>query len=135
MGLAVCIVILGTMSCGAETNPHTGEETFSAVINGSPWVSSGALASYANPVVGILGGDGRLSVQLSFYATAPGTFALASAMVQDNLGHVWIGDSGSVTVTIITANRVAGTFTFNVPALEGTGNMRATNGRFDVLLH
>ena len=76
--------------------------------------------------------------------TAPGTVDLSlgvgngsTAIVANSTGAwgtAFSGGSGTITVTTLTANRIAGTFSFDAPAGSGqaTGTLQVRNGQFDV---
>jgi hypothetical protein len=125
--------------------------TFSAQINGTTWNATGTVTvtRSAGDYIGIGGagfaGGAAYAVIVSVgNATGPGThsFNLAaggdgSSMIVGSqtigYGTAFGGGNGTVTITTLTTNRIAGTFSGTaVPSTGAGANLVVTNGRFDV---
>jgi len=147
------IVLLCMVACGgsSSTSPNNNGSNnsagpLSATINGKAWSSQFPTASYHGSILAVAGLDNGLtaSVTLALTVAAPGTFSVSSGNnVFGNGGYStpvggWAtalpGGTGTVTVTTLTSNHVAGTFAFDaVPATTGaTGTVHITNGKFDI---
>jgi hypothetical protein len=148
-------LLLVATNCGGGGSIVTGTNsapllngTFQASINGSTWSAAGRVAVTHSVSNSLIVAGASLTYSLSFSlinATGPGTFSLtpsqttlASFAILSGNGAAWTtntsGGTGSVVVTVLTANRVAGTFTFDAPASPGQGTTTAhvTSGTFDV---
>ena len=135
-------------------NPPAGATngTWTAQIGGPTWSATGTVtvSRLSNNFIG-LGGSGYAgttpySLVLGIgNATGPGThsFNLAAGGDGSSLviggttggwGTAFTGGSGSVTITLLTANRVVGIFSgIAVPGSGGaTGNLTIASGRFDI---
>ena len=133
---------------GTGNNNPLLNGTFSASINGTSWSAAGRVAVTRGVSNSLIMAGASLTYSLSFAlinATGPGTFSLVyttttvpSFAILAGNGAAWTtnttGGTGSVVVTVLTANRVAGTFTFDAPASPGQGTTTAhvTGGTFDV---
>lgn len=152
---------------GSSTGPvNTGAGDFTASIDGAAWSSTQTQVSGggsgANQVPGLITIIGTQVVSATSYTTltlslgyiaGPGTYPLGvnagttaggSGLVyapQGGTFGTWstnfTGSAGSVTVTSLTATRIAGTFQFTAPPQsfsQTTGTRVVTNGAFDVAL-
>lgn len=146
---ALALVTLLAAGCGGDSGTNAGNEsTMTATVAGTAW--SGTLAvqgTHAGNVLAISGTNGTYQLQLTIPGVvATGTFNFGpgnpgiAQLVQVTTGTpAWtsslVGGAGSITVTTLTANRAAGTFTFTGAASPGTaatGTRAVTNGAFDV---
>ena len=148
-------LLLVATNCGGGGSSVTGTSnnallngTFSASINGSRWSAAGRVAVTRGAGNSLIIAGASLTYSISFAlinATGPGTFSLVyttttvpSFAILSGNGAAWTtnttGGTGTVVVTTLTANRVAGTFTFDAPASPGQGTTTAhvTGGAFDV---
>ena len=132
---------------GNNNNPLLNG-TFSASINGTSWSAEGRVAVTHSVSNSLIMAGASLTYSMSFAlinATAPGTYSLTytnttvpSFAILSGSGAAWTtnttGGTGSVVVTTLTANHIAGTFTFDAPASPGQGTTTAhvTGGKFDV---
>ena len=136
----------GGSSTGPGGNNGLANDPLSAVINGVQWGSPVPSASYSNQILSIAGTDLGITWTIVFgvRTQAAGTFpfgivnpGVATATLTSG-GKSWTtsaqGASGTLTITTLTSNRVAGTFNLTaVPSGAGaTGNVTVTNGKFDV---
>lgn len=154
--------LLATVACGGgddtgdPTGPPAGGATngsWTVQIDGPTWVASGTVTvtKGASNFIG-LGGSGYAgsipySLILSIAnATGPGTHSFniyggggdGSSLIiggtNGGWGTAFQGGSGSVTITVLTATRIAGNFTATLVPGSGaaTGTKAALNGQFDV---
>jgi hypothetical protein len=152
--------MLGTLGCGGDDNGGTGpgnnqgtalNGTFAAQIGGAGWSATGTVSVDREDNFLGLGASGfagstayALVIGLG-NVTGPGTYTVAagnangsSIVVGSSTGAGWttfLGNgTGSVTITTLTANRVAGTFTADASPTTGgaTGTLQIRNGAFDV---
>lgn len=135
-------------ACGDDATNSGNESTMSATVAGTAW--SGSLAvqgQVAGNVLSVSGTNGTYQIVMNVpgvaatgtYNVGPGNFGVAQLIQVTNGTPTWtsslVGGAGSVTVTTLTATRVAGTFTFTAAASPGTsatGTRAVTNGSFDV---
>ncbi len=148
------VALFATLACGggSSTGPGNGNnnplasEPLSAVINGVQWGSPAPSVSYKNNILAVAGIDLAITASISFGALAPvaGVYALSyqnpvggSAIVTEG-GKGWgtgfPGGTGTLTITALTAHRVAGSFSFTAEPASGgaTGTVSVTNGKFDI---
>jgi hypothetical protein len=145
--------LFSALSCGDDTPTDTEDEpsgpgtgSIGAQVNGQPWSATTRGATHVSGTLTITGTDAsqRTVLVAAANVTAPGTFQLtlgnpngAIASVIEG-GAIWSsslsGGSGTLTVSILTATRVAGSFTFTgVPAtVSATGTRAVTGGQFDL---
>jgi hypothetical protein len=139
-------------ACGGDsTEPAPNlvtNGTFSATINGTAWSAVGVVTvskTAKNSAVAIVSASPTYGISFALSpVTNPGTFSLAFlnagsvAFISSSTGAGWStlaqGGTGTVTITTYTANRIAGTFSFDaVPSSGGAaGTVRVTNGAFDI---
>jgi hypothetical protein len=144
----------GSNNNGNPTTPPPGgatNGTFTAVVNGAAWSATGqvTVTRLQNNFIGVAGSGFAGSTAYAFVvgianATGPGSHTLALGAGGDGssviVGGTTIGwgtaiqgGSGTITVTSLTANRIAGTFNgILVPSSGSGGNLTVTNGAFDI---
>jgi len=147
-------LLLGLGGCGSSTGPGgAGESDMTARIDGTDWASDLATVAVVPNTPGwyvITGsrtmGNPAIAISISvFNVDGPGTYPLGVggtsfggiATVAEG-GGGWntplSGASGSITITALTATRMAGTFAFGAEAVTGgaSGTRTVTNGDFDL---
>jgi hypothetical protein len=154
--LTACAVLLSA-ACGggndSSTGPNNngataGDGNIRATFNGTAWRSlkSGDRVSKSGQFYGISSVNPPYAIVISIAnVTAPGTFQLnlqaggngSSGIVSNSTGGwgtAFAGGTGTVTVTTLTANRIAGTFSFDAVPASGSasGTMQVRNGTFDL---
>jgi hypothetical protein len=152
---AVVLFALIIVGCGDSSGPGTGGGgPMSATIDGAAW-SSQTFASQAgggvNGGFSIVGGSASassptLAITLS-NISEPGTYPLGvGGTVRGGIAIVgqgassWStpgsGSAGTIVITVLTASRIAGTFSFvATPSFGQTGaNRTVTGGTFDMPL-
>lgn len=150
--LALATACGGDKSSTESTQPANlvTNGSFSATINGTAWSAIGRVAvnktsTTNDPLVAIAAGSTTYTIS-SFGigpVTGPGTFSLnfqqpAVAVIQAATGQGWTtavpGGTGTITITTYSANRIAGTFSFDAVPFTGgaTGVVHVTNGAFDI---
>jgi hypothetical protein len=154
-GVAVLLVAV-VAACGdsGPTEPAgSGKGSITARVDGSAWNgSAAAIASRSNDFIAVGGtAGGQTNITFAFPSGGTGTYTIPNAVGMNfvysefSTGRVWqalamgptaggIG-TGTVTVTALTADRVAGTFAFTAPAAassSATGIRTITNGAFDI---
>jgi hypothetical protein len=146
------VSLLVAAACGGSGSPSiTGTNNnssgpMSAIIDGQAWATPAPQAGYKNNIVSVAGIDLGLTASVSFASavSGPGTYSLsygnqlAGSGGVSKVGKGWTsglpGGTGTLTLTTLTANHVAGTFAFDAVAASGgaTGTVHVTNGKFDV---
>jgi hypothetical protein len=152
------IVLVGAIGaiagCGGSTSPglNQGGGQFSATIDGVAWSSpalyqSGtATASGSYTFSGTTGSSNPVGMAFSLYwIGAPGTYPLGvGGTVPGGIANItsgavgWStplsGAAGTVTITAVSATRIAGQFSYIATPLFGspTNNRTVTNGVFDL---
>jgi hypothetical protein len=150
----LAFVVTSACGGGSDGNPTgpggttaSGDGAVTATINGSAWRS----AKSADHVTrsGTIYAVGAVNLPYVLVlgianVTGPGTFSLAigssngsSAIVSNSTGGwgtAFAGGSGTIVVTVLTANRIAGTFSFDAVPGSGsaTGTLQVRNGTFDL---
>lgn len=135
------------LGCGGDgnTGPNNGANngSMSATVDGSGWSASNVAATRTAGFVGVGAGASDASTISFAFPDHTGTFTVGG---QDGTNASYIsggkswsavfgsGGSGTITVTTLSATRVAGTFSFVAPASAGgaTGSKTITNGSFDI---
>jgi Family of unknown function (DUF6252) len=125
----------------------TGDGNIRATINGVAWRSTKGAdrVSKSGQIYAIVGLNLPYALTLGLApVTGPGTISLnlatsngSSAIVSNatgGWGTAFAGGSGTVVITVLTANRIAGTFSFDAVPGSGAaaGTMQVRNGTFDV---
>ncbi|MCL4865550.1 MAG: hypothetical protein KJZ47_06620 [Gemmatimonadales bacterium] len=144
------------MACGGggNTGPSGGGAgTMSASIDGAAWVAE---AQFLQPITQqqkqghiplygakFLSTTSSQGIQLNLVGIpGPGTYPLGtSGGVSGGIASVFEGTSiwqtplsgaaGSVTVSVLTPTRAAGTFQFTAAGISASGTRTVTNGKFD----
>lgn len=148
VALAACGGSDGGPTGTNSNNAASGDGTMSATINGAAWRSmkSADKGSHNGNIYAVVGLNGTYTISLGIAGlTAPGTVNLniaaggngSNAIIVNTTGGwgtAFTGGTGSITVTTLTANRIAGTFSFDAPAGSGQakGTLQVRNGQFDV---
>lgn len=148
LGLFAALSIAG--GCGGSlTGPSSAAGTFSAVVNGTTWTGRGAKGTYSGGFVSISSQTASfdfatlkiIPANAPTALTAPSTFVFSPdgpGILGINAGtNGWAtaetGTTGSVTITILTSSRIAGTFTADIPrSVTGGAALHLTDGKFDV---
>ena len=148
--LAPAIGLALLAACGGDGNsgPDGGDADFTATIDGVQWTGSSQSTTAVgaqNGSFAIVGGSATSSgqyVTLTLYNIAgPGTYAMGvGPTVPGGIGTVGStsgsyvtplsGSAGSVTISSLTSNRIAGTFEFVAGADPVT--RAVTDGSFDL---
>ena len=146
---------MAASACGGSdksTGPNNGGNTasdgaISATINGTAWRSTKTAdrVSKSGNIYAIVSFNLPYTISLGIAGlTAPGTVNLnigtgqgSQAIIANSTGGwgtAFAGGSGTITVTILTANRIAGTFSFDAAPGSGnaTGTLQVRNGKFDL---
>ena len=119
----------------------------SALVDGQAWTAVGALAVNSSGIVAIAGGEvSGAIISFAFLGSAPGSYTIGPNE-PSNVGTYTTGfdnwqanpflGSGTIVVTSLTADRIAGTFAFVGVSVAGATPMTRsiTNGVFDVALN
>jgi hypothetical protein len=154
--LLLALTLFVSVSCGDDgpTDPDDNEQppsgpgtgTIGAQVNGQAWSGLVRSATHVNGTLTITGTDTsqRTILVAAALVTTPGTYQLNQGNPNGAIASViegaaiWSssvsGGSGTLTVTILTATRVAGSFTFTgLPATpSATGTRAVTGGQFDL---
>ena len=128
-------------------NPNKSAGTLSARIDGAAWTATavsvgvntggliiaGASASGQGLAIGVSRTQGTGTQTFGSNVSALGTLTIGTGSWSAT-GLQGIGGTGSVTLTTLTSNRAAGTFTFTAKPLAGgaSGDRVVTQGAFDV---
>ncbi len=158
VSVALGLVVV-TAACGGSdsTSPDTSNTqhptngTFTAQINGATWNSIGtASVSRSSSNLLVFAGAGPLGAVtygVTFAiggATGTGTYSLtylntsASSGIVVTPSGVWStyvnGGTGTLTLTTLTTNHIAGTFTADAAPSSSstTGTLQLRNGKFDL---
>lgn len=141
--LSMLFVLSG---CGSDgTGPGNNIPTngsMTARIDGTNWSAVSVSATYSNGVLGVGAADvAGTAIGMGVVANGTGTFQVGASSPTNLLltmgGASWYAQttqgSGSITITSLTQNSVAGTFQFTGVATPGTtasGTRTVTNGTF-----
>jgi hypothetical protein len=145
---------LAVVACGSDssnsTEPPPGalNGSMSATVDGVSWTATLAVqAGYANGILAFAGVDANsTTIAVALAPTGPGAYPIgstqptnASYSIAGGQAKVWQAaatqGSGSVEIDSLTATSAAGTFHFELPAIESsgaTGTESITNGKFSV---
>ncbi|MBL0170613.1 MAG: hypothetical protein IPP90_07760 [Gemmatimonadaceae bacterium] len=148
---AFVVVLLSGCGGGGSTGPGTVGSAFKASIDGVNWASTTSSAvSAAGGIFTIVGsqvGASVTSMSLTFYSIGvPGTYPLGvTGTVAGGIATItaspstWstplTGAAGTVTISAVSATRIAGTFSYSATPQLGqavTTTRVVTNGEFDV---
>lgn len=160
--LAVVLGACGGGGGGGPVGPGGGGAAFTANINGQPWVADtvgftvtgnpgvpGSLiisgVDLVSPTnyktlsltVAFIGATGTYPVGINIGTSAGGTggVTIVSGAAVSLYSSPLSGAAGTVTITTLTATRMAGTFSFTADLTPGPGApVAVTNGTFDVTL-
>lgn len=152
-----CLVALaaGTViGCDSPAGPNGGDSAITATIDGQQWKAATtpgatiAMRLTPNNLLSVTGTDQALrSVNLTIQGvTGPGTYQLSAvpgaigSVTEGGSGQaVWLsslsGGSGTTIITVLNAERVAGTFAFTAvpaPGNPSSATVQVTNGQFDM---
>jgi hypothetical protein len=148
------IALATTAGCGGTddgTGP-TGQFSLSASIDGANWTSNAGAetvgVTLALPGMYTIFGSqlGGFTIAISLaniggtgtYPLGVGPSVAGGSVILSNTSGGWAtvqsGADGSINITTLTVDRIAGTFNFTVSALTGTatGTKTVTNGQFDL---
>jgi hypothetical protein len=145
------IALLFAGACGGGSSKITGTNNsasgpMSATIDGQAWASPVPQAVYKGNILSVAGIDLGITAAVSFASAVSGTGTyslsygnqLAGSGGVSKGGKGWTsglqGGTGTLTLTTLTANHVAGTFAFDAVAASGgaTGTVHVTDGKFDI---
>jgi uncharacterized protein DUF6252 len=153
---ALAALALAAAGCGGGngTGPNQngtlpGDGGITASINGTAWRSSkiGDRVTHNGQIYVIGSINLPYTLTVSVFATRTGTFGMQDLNVATgggstativNAGSGWAtglpGGSGTLNITTLTANRIAGTFSFDAVPASGaaSGKMQVRNGAFDL---
>lgn len=139
--IAVCLALAG---CGSDgPSDPTGDGPMTARIDGDSFVAVQTTVLQSAGVTAVNGGSADLNaIGFQIQNAAPGTYTIAPGNLVS--AGVTIGNAswgaggnmggGTITITTLTANRIAGTFQFSVDAIGGgaSGTLAITEGAFDI---
>jgi hypothetical protein len=149
LSAALLIAACGGGSKSGPTSPTTTTtgtgRSMSASIDGTQWSTT---IVGANPGAGFIiiagsnvGGQTTVGLTIATGGTGtqtigPGTLAAGSVLIGSQMWQAnSFGGGGTITLTTVTSNRVAGTFTFTAKALVNSvtpATRVVTSGQFDV---
>jgi len=150
------VVALGSCGGGDSGGPNGGGSGFTAKVDGVSWealpisIAANAIAGLPGALL-VLGTDNSTGSSRSITITlqnisGPGTYALGVGSdviggigLYGEAGEGWItentGMAGTVILTTLTADRIAGTFEYDADPGNNNnvgGTRRVTQGRFDL---
>ena len=149
MTVLVGLAWLSAPSCSDNSPTDTDDEpsgALSAQIDGQSWSATTRNVTYVSGTVTVTGTDGsqRTVLVAAANVTAPGSFQLTQGNPNGAIASViegaaiWsssvAGGTGTLTISVLTATRVKGSFTFTgLPATaSATGTRAVTSGQFDL---
>jgi len=164
-GFVLLLGLLVTTACGGSdepTDPNSpnppppgGSANFTASVDGQAWASAANLTNVTAAQSGtyiisgsVLAGASVRALTLTLMnIPATGTYPLGTgagvsggtAIYAESAGG-WLtplsGEAGTITITTLSATRIAGTFSFAATATSGgaTGTRTVTNGAFDLAI-
>lgn len=145
-----------TLACGGSDGPSApqgpGNGSMTATVNGKSWKATRVNAGPQEGAIGIYGMAGDNSeIVFAIMLEGVGTYSIPASTglnfnyIEASTGHQWqalamgplLGGVGTGTVTLstLTDDRVAGTFSFQAPPIAQTGattNVTVTSGAFDI---
>ena len=149
---AAVTLLLGLGACSSSTEPgNPGPSNMTARVDGAEWTSSQATAAPVPNAPGwyVISGsvataNQALAISISVYnVDGPGTYplgvgstAFGGIAILAEGGGGWVtplsGAAGSITITALTATRMAGNFSFTAEGSTGgaTGTRTVTDGEF-----
>ncbi|MDH3459285.1 MAG: DUF6252 family protein [Gemmatimonadota bacterium] len=141
VALLGCIVTLP--ACGDGPLQPGGGSSLRMSIDGQQWTAVSVTANNINGIVGTGAADlAGVGFGFAFQGSTTGTYMIAANSPTNATysegGNGWAatsaGGSGTITVTTLNAERVAGTFTFQVNAVgqHMPATRSITNGVFDI---
>ena len=131
---------------GGGNGGGTNGVKMSATVDGSAWqaVTAYALNNGGIVAVGSSNENGETGIGFGFQDNGTGTYTIGPGLIPNaNItslgGTSWSASSsngsGTIVVTTLTADRIAGTFEFIAERITGTGEpatRTVTNGTFDL---
>ncbi len=137
------------IGCSSDNSGPSGQNgAMTAKIDGTSWSSTSAAVTQnasggAGTIIAVSGANtAGESIAFAFVTTGPGTYPIDNASPTNAVliehGNSWsasvIGGTGTITVTTLTATRIAGTFSFTGVAIGNASPAQrsVTNGVFDV---
>ena len=156
-GFRFLLLLAAAVGCGSSTSPNDNglgnlgslltNGTFSATINGTAWGAIGKVIvnrPTSNSVVLSATSTSYAMTMALLNVTGPKTVALTTnpqdgsvVEIGGSNGMGWatgkkVG-TGTVTITVLTTNHVAGTFSFDADGVTNTTNtLQVRNGVFDI---
>ncbi|HLV24956.1 MAG TPA: DUF6252 family protein [Gemmatimonadales bacterium] len=144
-----------TLACGGSDGPTQpeppGNGSMTATVNGTAWNATLVNAISSNGFVSLYGrAQDNSEMAFAVETAAPGTFTIPVSTglnfnyIEFATGHQWqalamgaLGGlgNGTLTITTLTTSRVAGTFSYQAPAIDrtgATGSATITSGKFDI---
>jgi hypothetical protein len=141
-------VALALASCGGGDGPagpnNQQAGPMSARLDGQAWTAASVAtaASTAGQAHAVAGSNTQATIGFGFINAGPGTYPIGAGSATNALvtqgASTWSANqfqgSGTIPITALTAERIAGSFTFTAePATGGaTGTRVVTDGQFDV---
>jgi len=151
VSLSLVLVLAGVLGCGGDDPAAPGDGTpqgagMTAKIDGETWTAVTAFGFRGGGLVSVGGANlnGEYGIGFGFQDMGVGDYVIgpgstANGNVSDLAGNSWVASaddgSGIITVTTLTADRIAGTFQYTAPRRLGTGGPDqrvVTEGVFDV---
>ena len=154
LATAMVLLVVAAACGGDSAGPGNPQGSLSARVDGANWsANTGVMVLRANGYVSFGGSrsSGSTTLTIAFPDQGPQTYAIPATIglnmnyTEGTTGALWqaIGfgtalggvGTGSVVVEVLTAERVAGTFSFTAPAAQtsaASGTKTVTNGAFDI---
>jgi hypothetical protein len=137
-------------ACGGSDGGPSGPNvvtlpngTFGATVNQSAFTPAAVFMQYTGGLLGLGASDiqGR-GLGFAFFVDGPGTFSVGQSAGNNASftegGNVWSASnnlgSGSITITVLTASRVVGSFVFGLQPVGHSAPARTMSGTFDIQL-
>lgn len=146
---AIPLALALTAACGGDGNP-TGpgttltNGTFAMQVDGSTFTAVSATVLVTGNITAIgAGASNGTAMGMAWTDTGPGTYVIGTAIGANanynvSGGGGWTAGagqgSGTITITTRTATRVAGSFSFQLAPIGGTGatGTKSLSGSFDL---